>query len=95
MQLVKGRYMGGAAVTGLVRQPAPGDPYRYQLGFGNHHCSEAVPGALPVDGTNLPQKPRYGLYAEHLNGTSFISSRASVSNVYVPSFHLYLRGCHR
>jgi len=61
-------------------QPAP-DPYKYQTGFGNHHSSEAIPGALPAHGTNIPQRHKYGLYAEHLNGSSFISSRQSVSNV--------------
>ncbi|KAK3364471.1 Homogentisate 1,2-dioxygenase [Lasiosphaeria hispida] len=59
------------------------DPYKYQFGFGNHHATEAIPGALPASGTNLPQKVRYGLYAEHLNGTSFISSRESVSNLWM------------
>ncbi|KAK0723656.1 Homogentisate 1,2-dioxygenase [Apiosordaria backusii] len=59
------------------------DPYKYQFGFGNHHATEAIPGALPPHGTNLPQKAKYGLFAEHLNGTSFISSRAMVSNVWM------------
>lgn len=71
------------AVVGLLSQPSQQDPYRYQHGFGNHHASEAFPGALPRGGTNLPQKHPYGLYAEHFNGTSFVSSRDSVSNVYV------------
>ncbi|KAK4443702.1 putative homogentisate 1,2-dioxygenase [Podospora aff. communis PSN243] len=75
--------MGGAAVTGFLRDPTPDDPYRYQCGFGNHHATEAIPGALPRSGTNLPQKARYGLYPEHLNGTSFISSRDTVSNVWL------------
>ena len=79
--LGKEQYIGGAAVAGLLRNPTADDPYRYQFGFGNHHVTEAIPGALPLNGTNLPQKGRYGLYAEHLNGTSFISSRESVSNV--------------
>jgi len=57
------------------------DPYKYQFGFGNHHVTEAIPGTLPRNGANLPQKSRYGLYAEHLNGTSFISSRDAASNV--------------
>ncbi|KAK3372055.1 Homogentisate 1,2-dioxygenase [Podospora didyma] len=61
----------------------PADPYKYQYGFGNHHATEAIPGALPLNGTNLPQKHRYGLYAEHLNGTSFISSREMVSNIWM------------
>lgn len=68
------------AVLGHISQPTPHDPYRYQHGFGNHHASEAFAGALPRNGTNLPQKHPYGLYAEHLNGTSFISSRESVLN---------------
>lgn len=68
------------AVTGHLSQPTPNDPYRYQHGFGNHHASEAFAGALPRNGTNLPQKHPYGLYAEHINGTSFISSRESVLN---------------
>ncbi|KAK1758311.1 putative homogentisate 1,2-dioxygenase [Echria macrotheca] len=75
--------MTTGATGGLVTEPTVTDPYRYQLGFGNHHASEAIPGALPGYGTNLPQKHKYGLYAEHLNGTSFISSRESVSNVWL------------
>jgi homogentisate 1,2-dioxygenase len=71
----------GAAISGLVSDPTPDDPYRYQFGFGNHHASEAIPGVLPRDGTDLPQKCKFDLFAEHLNGTSFISSRDSVSNV--------------
>ncbi|KAM7213158.1 Homogentisate 1,2-dioxygenase [Rhypophila decipiens] len=59
------------------------DPYKYQCGFGNHHATEAIPGALPRHGTNLPQKCPYGLYAEHLNGTSFISPRDTVTNVWM------------
>lgn len=72
-----------SAIQGLVSPPTQHDPYRYQHGFGNHHATEAFVGALPRNGTNLPQKHPYGLYAEHLNGTSFISSRETVSNVYV------------
>ncbi|KAJ4386057.1 hypothetical protein N0V93_008949 [Gnomoniopsis smithogilvyi] len=69
------------AVLGHLSRPTAQDPYRYQQGFNNHHASEAFAGALPHAGTNLPQKHPYGLYAEHLNGTAFISSRDSVSNV--------------
>lgn len=72
-----------SAVLGHILQPTHNDPYRYQHGFGNHHASEAFAGALPRNGTNLPQKHPYGLYAEHLNGTPFISSRESVLNTYV------------
>ena len=43
-------------------------------GFGNHHATEAVPGALPV-GRNSPQKVPFGLYAEQLSGTAFTAPR--------------------
>ena len=43
---------------------------KYLSGFGNHHASEAVPGALPV-GQNNPQKAPLGLYTEQLSGTAF------------------------
>lgn len=72
-----------AAVTAHRPPPSHDDPYRYQHGFHNHHATEAFPGALPRSGTNIPQQHPYGLYAEHLNGTPFISTRDSVSNVYV------------
>ncbi|KAK3997424.1 putative homogentisate 1,2-dioxygenase [Cladorrhinum sp. PSN332] len=58
------------------------DPYSYQSGFGNHHSSEALEGAFPLRG-NVPQKSRYNLYTEHMNGTSFISSRESVLNLWM------------
>ncbi len=43
-------------------------------GFGNHHASEAVAGALPV-GRNSPQHVPYGLYAEQLSATAFTAPR--------------------
>ncbi|MEU7637566.1 homogentisate 1,2-dioxygenase [Streptomyces sp. NPDC039016] len=46
----------------------------YSSGFGNEHCSEAVPGALPV-GRNSPQRPPLGLYAEQLSGSAFTEPR--------------------
>jgi homogentisate 1,2-dioxygenase len=48
---------------------------KYLSGFGSHHESEAVPGALPV-GRNSPQKVPFGLYAEQLSGSSFTMPRA-------------------
>lgn len=48
----------------------------YLYGFGNHHESEALPGALPV-GQNSPQTCPYGLYAEQVNGTAFTAPRAT------------------
>ena len=48
---------------------------KYLSGFGAHHESEAVAGALPV-GQNSPQKTPFGLYAEQLSGTAFTAPRA-------------------
>jgi homogentisate 1,2-dioxygenase len=48
---------------------------KYLSGFGAHHESEAVPGALPI-GRNSPQKVPFGLYAEQLSGSSFTMPRS-------------------
>src|SRR5881394_2966756 len=64
----------------MVRGPIPRNDrsadttLKYLSGFGSHHESEAVPGALPV-GQNSPQKPPFGLYAEQLSGTAFTAPR--------------------
>jgi homogentisate 1,2-dioxygenase len=47
---------------------------KYLGGFGAHHESEAVEGALPV-GRNSPQRAPFGLYAEQLSGSSFTMPR--------------------
>src|SRR4051812_38458084 len=52
-----------------------GATLKYLSGFGSHHESEAIPGALPV-GRNSPQKVPFGLYAEQLSGSSFTMPRA-------------------
>ena len=52
------------------------DTLRYQTGFGNDFASEALPGALPIGQSN-PQRPKYGLYTEEINGTSFTAPRAA------------------
>ncbi|WP_298399651.1 homogentisate 1,2-dioxygenase [Sphingobium sp.] len=44
-------------------------------GFGNHHATEAIAGALP-EGRNSPQHAPFGLYAEQLSGTAFTAPRA-------------------
>jgi homogentisate 1,2-dioxygenase len=46
----------------------------YLVGFGNHHISEAIPGALPAS-QNSPQKCALGLYAEQLSGSAFTRPR--------------------
>lgn len=43
-------------------------------GFGNHHETEAIAGALPR-GRNSPQRPPLGLYAEQISGTAFTAPR--------------------
>ena len=48
----------------------------YLSGFGSHHESEAIEGALPV-GQNSPQKTPFGLYAEQVSGSAFTAPRAS------------------
>ena len=54
----------------------------YLSGFGNHHATEAVAGALPV-GRNSPQKVPFGLYAEQLSGTSFTTPRGDNRRTWV------------
>ena len=46
-----------------------------QSGFGNHFETEAVAGALAA-GSNSPQRPAFGLYAEQLSGTAFTAPRS-------------------
>ncbi|MBZ9558755.1 MULTISPECIES: homogentisate 1,2-dioxygenase [unclassified Modicisalibacter] len=53
----------------------PSDKLDYLSGFGNHHASEALPGALP-EGQNAPQRCPYGLYAEQLTGSAFTAPRS-------------------
>src|SRR5882672_205053 len=48
---------------------------KYLSGFGAHHESEAIEGALPV-GQNSPQKVPFGLYAEQLSGSAFTAPRS-------------------
>lgn len=47
----------------------------YLAGFGNHHATEAVPGALPL-GRNSPQHVPFGLYAEQFSATAFTAPRS-------------------
>jgi homogentisate 1,2-dioxygenase len=48
---------------------------KYLTGFGSHHETEAVEGALPI-GQNSPQHVAFGLYAEQLSGTAFTAPRS-------------------
>ncbi|KAK0218303.1 homogentisate 1,2-dioxygenase [Armillaria nabsnona] len=62
-----------SASASFVSSPS-GDPYKYQVGFGNRFASEAIPGTLP-QGQNHPQKNKYGLYMEAMTGSPFIAPR--------------------
>lgn len=46
----------------------------YLYGFGNHHQTECLDGALPKE-QNAPQKCAHKLYAEQLSGTAFTRPR--------------------
>lgn len=46
----------------------------YLSGFGNHHSTEAISGALPIT-QNSPQHCPYDLYAEQLSGAAFTRAR--------------------
>jgi len=50
-------------------------PPKYLTGFGSHHETEAVAGALPA-GQNSPQHVAFGLYAEQLSGSAFTAPRS-------------------
>src|SRR5262245_1237330 len=59
--------------TAFKEDPMSQD-YQYQVGFGNHFATEALPNALP-QGRNSPQMPPYGLIAEQISGTAFTAKR--------------------
>jgi homogentisate 1,2-dioxygenase len=58
----------------------------YLTGFGNHHESEALPGALPL-GMRAPQRLRYGLYAEQFSGTAFTAPRTRNRSTWLYRIH--------
>ena len=53
----------------------PDQTHAYLPGFGNHHVTQAVAGALPI-ARNSAQHVPFGLYAEQLSGTAFTAPRA-------------------
>src|SRR5258708_37671962 len=57
------------------RPDCPRGDMKYLSGFGAHHESEAIKGALPI-GQNSPQQVPFGLYAEQLSGSAFTAPRA-------------------
>ena len=74
--------LGATAQVVYATRPTTQDPFRYQTGFGNRFESEAVPGVLPR-GRNTPQKCKYDLYSEQLNGSSFVAARANIQHVWM------------
>ncbi|KAH9902944.1 homogentisate 1,2-dioxygenase [Cubamyces lactineus] len=65
---------GTSAQHAYTVGPQENDPYKYQVGFGNRFASEAIPGTLP-HAQNTPQKVKYDLYTEGINGTPFMAPR--------------------
>jgi homogentisate 1,2-dioxygenase len=74
--------LGATASSAYCTEPTAQDPHRYQTGFGNRLESEALPGVIPR-GRNAPQKCKYDLYSEQLNGSSFVAPRAMIQNVWM------------
>jgi homogentisate 1,2-dioxygenase len=72
-------FTGASASGTFTTSSTAEDPYRYQVGFGNRFATEALPGTLP-QACNTPQKCKYDLFSEQLNGTPFVSPRASLLN---------------
>ncbi|KAL0944392.1 homogentisate 1,2-dioxygenase [Colletotrichum truncatum] len=72
---------GASAQHAFSTEPTTDDPYAYQVGFGNRFSSEAIPGTLPRS-CNVPQKVKYNLYSEQLNGSTFVSSRINLQNAW-------------
>ena len=50
---------------------------KYLSGFRNMLETEAVPGAIPQQGRNSPQRPPLGLYPEQISGSAFTAPRPS------------------
>ncbi|EME78509.1 uncharacterized protein MYCFIDRAFT_37377 [Pseudocercospora fijiensis CIRAD86] len=73
---------GATAQAAYLSEATPQDPYRYHQGFGNRIASEAIPGVLP-QARNAPQRVKYDLYSEQLNGSPIVSSRTNIQNVWL------------
>ncbi|KAL7279127.1 hypothetical protein ACG7TL_006967 [Trametes sanguinea] len=83
---------GASAQTTYSIPPKDRDPYRYQVGFGNRFASEAIPGTLPV-AQNNPQKVKYDLYTEGINGTPFVTPRKENQSTWVYRIRPSLEAC--
>lgn len=65
-----------------TKPPTDSDPYSYSTGFGNRFISEALPGVISWS-QNTPQRVKYGLYSEQLNGSAVNAKRADVHHVWM------------
>ena len=74
--------MSATAKEAYLTRPTGSDPYRYQTGFGNRFASEAIPNVLPK-GRNAPQRVKYDLYLEQLNGSPVSSPRQMIQHVWM------------
>ncbi|KAI0481299.1 homogentisate 1,2-dioxygenase [Xylariaceae sp. FL0804] len=83
MAAIKTSLLPGASAMGaFTTKPTPADPYVYQTGFGNRFATEAIPGVLP-SACNTPQRCKYDLFSEQLNGTPFVAPRASMLHAWL------------
>ncbi|KAJ3474882.1 hypothetical protein NLG97_g9651 [Lecanicillium saksenae] len=62
--------------------PTEDDPYSYCPGFGNRFISEALRGVIPKT-QNTPQRVKYDLYAEQLNGSAVNTKRSELRHVWM------------
>lgn len=74
-------FTGASAEGPFATKATTEDPYRYQTGFGNRFASEAIPNVLP-SACNTPQRCKYDLISEQLNGTPFVSPRMSLQHAW-------------
>lgn len=72
----------GTAEEAYSTDATANDPYRYLIGFDNRFNSEALKGVLPF-AQNTPQRVKYDLYSEQLNGSAVVSSRKDVRHVWM------------
>ncbi|KAI3318891.1 homogentisate 1,2-dioxygenase [Xylariaceae sp. AK1471] len=79
--------VAGASARGQsMTEPTLSNPYIYQTGFGNRYETEAIPGTLPC-ACNTPQRCKYDLISEQLNGTLFVATRASMLHAWFYRIH--------
>ncbi|EJP61418.1 homogentisate 1,2-dioxygenase [Beauveria bassiana ARSEF 2860] len=66
----------------FTKSPTANDPYSYTTGFGNRFISQALPGVISWS-QNTPQKVKYDLYSEQLNGSAVNAKRSDIRHVWM------------